>query len=78
LLCVEGNPVIELPQYKKRHFIVKYQNAVSRLFQWLRAVRSQLLNVPQAHAGGNNAECGTDLESAGGPGEAGFMIDDRY
>ncbi|MDU6686511.1 hypothetical protein [Phytobacter diazotrophicus] len=41
-------------------------------------MRSATLNVPQAHAGGNNAECGTDLESAGGPGEAGFMIDDRY
>jgi hypothetical protein len=24
------------------------------------------------------AEYGTDQESAGGPGEAGFMIDDRY
>ena len=41
-------------------------------------MRSATLNVPQAHAGGNHAEYGTDLEYAGGPGEAGFMIDDRY
>ena len=45
----------------------------------VRAVRSTTVNVPlAAHAGGNQAECGTDQESAGGPGEAGFMIDDRY
>ena len=41
-------------------------------------MRSASLNVPQAHAGGNHAECSTALESAGGPGEAGFIIDDRY
>lgn len=43
-----------------------------------RAVRSQPLYVPKAHAGGNQLEYGTDIKSAGGPGEAGFMIDDRY
>lgn len=41
-------------------------------------MRSATLNVPEAHAGGNQAECGTELQSAGGPGEAGFLIDDSY
>ncbi|WP_255520040.1 hypothetical protein [Citrobacter sp. BDA59-3] len=41
-------------------------------------MRSATLNAPQAHAGGNQAECSTDLESAGGTGETGFTIDNRY
>lgn len=39
-----------------------------------RAVRSATLNVPQAHAGGNQAEDDSVPASAGAPGEAGNVI----
>lgn len=39
-----------------------------------RAVRSATLNVPQAHAGGNQAEEDAVPASAGAPGEAGNVI----
>jgi len=34
-------------------------------------VRSATINAPQAHAGGNQAENGAVVKSAGKPGEAG-------